>query len=29
VAWKWKVGEYPQPTGCSTCKSSPLEVFDE
>src|SRR5262249_38872963 len=26
---KSKVGEYPQQTGCSTCKSSPRAAFDE
>src|SRR5262249_44705776 len=29
VGWKSKAGEYRQPTGFSSCKSSPRAAFDE
>src|SRR5882724_3454454 len=29
AVWKWKAGDYRQETGCSICKSSPPEGFDE
>src|SRR5262245_51208888 len=29
VVWKWKAGAYPHQTGCSICRSSPPEAFDE
>jgi hypothetical protein len=29
VVWKWKGGAYRHATGCSMCKSSPREGFDE